>query len=272
MKIGFIVMKRVSNNAWLWEPEKVCYEDEDLKQYRNNPNFCVASEDSYYTIKGVQYNKDFRKYIDESRAYLNIPEEGLPFERFCTKYRESYNLRTDDEVVDPEYQEPLSEYWYLEKRMHIKKMYYLQMGAGGYTNLELLVLYGLVVPVQDVEITWNPYVKSSFSDTADTPYMHISINIYSQVSKNQLIEYIKKNYKEIKIFSENNLPKRIKKDLYVLDKKSIQQLQLKAEGKSHKEIFEEVQEYYNRRSDNVRIKYRRAVARVKRMFSLKTRD
>lgn len=272
MKIGFVVMKRVENSVWFWEPVKVCYTNEELKEYRKKPDYCVATEETFYTIQGLQYNTDFQQYFNESRAYLKIPEKGLPFKRFCKKYQESYDLRTDDDVVDPEYQDSLLEYWYFVKRMRVQEIYYLKMGAGGYTNRELLTLYGIVVPVQDEEISWQPYITSNFSDVMNSPYAHISINIYNYVSKNQIIEYIRKHYKEIEKFIGKNLPKRVQRSKYILDKKDIQQLELKAQGYSHGAIFKEIGGMYNNNPDNVKIKYRRAVLRVKKMFSLKSRD
>ncbi len=272
MKIGFVVMKRIKNNAWLWEPARICYTNEELKEYRKDSNYCVATEDTFYTIQGLQYNQDFERYFAESRAYLKIPKKGLPFKRFCEKYQESYNLRTDDEVVDPEYQEPLLEFWYFEKRMRIQEIYYLKMGAGGYTNRELLVLYGFVVPVQDEEISWRPYVNSNFSDVMNSPYVPISINIYNYVSKNQIIEYVRKHYKEMESFIKNNLPKRVDRNKYVLDARTVKQLELKKAGYSHSEIFDKIHDLYNDKFENMRIRYRRALPRIKKMFALKTRD
>lgn len=272
MKIGFVVMKRGKDSNIQWQPFRVCYTNKALDKYRDDEDFYVVSEDTLNTIQGLKYNKDFNYYIKQSREYLNIPNKGLPFERFYEIYQRGYKLDTYDKLIDPEYQEPLSSFW-ASRKVHISQTSHLSMGIGGYTNRELLVLYGVVAPTPDRGINWDLRGLGAFSDISYSPFVHLSINVYNDISLQKILTYIRKNYKHMTKKMALNLPKHPKDAHTLLTKNDLELLEYAYKGLSEKERYERVKYRYAEGSEETVLKaYKRAKARLKKIFSLKKRD
>lgn len=272
MKIGFVVMKRSKDSNIQWQPFRVCYTNNALAKYRNAEDFYVVSEDTFNTIQGLKYNKDFNYYIKQSREYLNIPNNGLPFERFYEIYQRGYKLDTYDELIDPEYQESLSAFW-ASKKVYISQTSYLYRGIGGYTNRELLVLYGIVAPVPDRDMNWVLSGSGVSPDISYSPFVHLSINIYNDISLQKILTYIRKNYRYMIEPMKLNLPKHTKEEHILLTKNDVELLEYTYKGMSEKERYENVKYRYVADSEETVLKaYKRAKARLKKIFSLKERD
>lgn len=286
MKIGFVVMGHKDHNNCNWSPVKIVYTKQQILSDYDRYQLCAVSPEMYYTILGLKYNKTFLKNLALWRKELKIPEGGLNESRYFDMAQQAINYEPEAEgevFTDPDYGEQL---FYLSRKYGktLKMHHYLNSSRGaGYSNWELLVLYGFVEPVLEEPITWEMRGwDTMFSSAQFNPFGTITINLHRRVTRNQIVKYINQHFKEIeKMMNLNLLPALPKTNIFISES-DLKILDLKSKGFKDRKILDMFAEEYdeklergkiseqdvpdNLNEESFRMRYLRAKRRVNTLF------
>lgn len=250
MDIGFVVMGHPDQHNTNWFPIKIVYTKSHIESVYDRHQLSVVSPDMFYTLQALKYNNVFKKYIALWRKELGISKNGLSDARYFKIAKEYVNFEPQSEgeiYVDPEYGNKL---WFLgQKYRNVLQMHhYLTItGFAGYSNWELLVLYGLIEPVLDEPITWQlRNFENMYSSAQFNPFGTITINLHRRVTRNQIVKYINQHFKEIeKIMNLNLLPALPKSNIFISEA-DLKILDFKSKGFKDSEILDMFAQEYEK--------------------------
>lgn len=257
MKIGFVVMGHESSNNSNWLPIKIVYTKNQILSNYDRYQCCTVSSEMFYTILGLRYNGAFLNNLALWRKKLNIPTNGLDERRYFDIAKKTINFEPKEEgdvFMDPDYGEQL---WDLSRQYGkaLKMHHYLRLhGNTGYSNWELLVLYGIVEPVLEEPITWELRSwDSMFSSAQFNPLGTIAINLHRRVTRNQIVKYINQHFDDIEKMMKLNLLPALPKSQIFISEEDLRILDLKSKGLTDGQILDKFAKEYEEKLEREEI-------------------
>jgi len=177
MKILFLIGNPPYTAVSSWK------EIQQHKEYGFTP-----TREVYNLIKGLEKNAEFEKIITSARKRVGLPENGISWQEYTSKYFVG-KLR---KLIGEE----------RKKAIDLLCKVVKEITTIGGMNLNYHVskqlphlIYGNFVYFEFPPIFW--YCHGNTEDYGGDYYYHLSIRINNKVTKNELINYIEDNWKNI---------------------------------------------------------------------------
>ena len=255
LPIKFIVKEAPGYSKECWHPICSISAHESLKKYTNSPRIYLTFKPAEFRALSIlQYIPKVEDFILSLRKELNIPEEGYGEKAYLLSAKQHLKENPRGGDWNKNFP-PLMRKILFEKAANLP-FFFRAFTHTGYTNLGLLVLYGVLEPVRANDLIFDSVLRSK--GEFQPVYQGVFIGIQTQISMTKLVAEIKRLYKEHQ-YDFAMLPVY---DFPTVSLNAYQGVVEHIQKKSYTKIAEEVQGS----EDVIRIQAKKALQEVEKFF------
>lgn len=253
--IKFIVKEAPNYSKECWWPVHWVDQQETLTNYEKKPRIYLTFKASEFrALAALQYIPKVEEFILSLRKELKIPQEGYGHQKYFASAKQHLT------------ENPRGGKWNQDFPPRMRKILFQKaaklpffFGAfthTGYTNLGLLVLYGVLEPVRASDLIFDRVLRSK--GEFQPVYQGLFVGIQTQISMTKLVSEIKRLYKVHKD-SFDRLPEY---DFPTVSWNAYQGIVRHARKESYVDIAEDLKAG----EDVIRIQAKKALAEVEKFF------
>lgn len=260
LPIEFVVKEQPNYSKECWRPYFTVNWHEALAEHKDNSNRLTFSLGDFRALAILQYIPSVEILVFTLRRVLGIPPNGYSHKEYFASAREHLTKY------------PSGGYWNKNFPPKMRKFLF-EAGARlpfifrgfthtGYTNLGLLVLYGVLEPIRDSEIVYQRVLrqKGEFQPI----YQGVFLCIQAQTSMTKLVAEVKKLYRIHKKDFEH-LPSV---DIPTVSLNAYRTVILRARGETYQQIADQLPKAPS--EDVLRKEAKTAVVQMEKFFFGKT--
>ncbi|MGN0016341.1 MAG: hypothetical protein ACI37O_03250 [Candidatus Avelusimicrobium sp.] len=257
--IKFIVKEAPSYSKECWFPIRWVDDQETLTTYEKSPRIYLTFKSSEFrTLSILQYIPKVESFILSLRHELKIPEQGYGYQAYLKSAIQHLKENPRGGKWNQNFPPKLRKILF-QKSVKLP-FFFKAFTHTGYTNLGLLVLYGVLEPVRASDLILDSVLRSR--GEFQPVYQGVFIGIQTQISMTKLVSEIKRLYK-IHKDSFERLPAY---DFPTVSWNAYQGIVRHA----HEESYVDIAEDLKAGEDVVRIQATKALAEVEKFFFGKT--